>query len=118
VHIADIVLDLSKNDIGDIGGIALGSSLQTNECLKELDLGWNKMRAKGINGMLQGCKDNSNLVALNISHNGIGDQAGILAEFLSKTQLVKLDIGFTRLSDQSVPPLLKGLDANRTLSLQ
>jgi Ran GTPase-activating protein (RanGAP) involved in mRNA processing and transport len=110
-------LDLSRNEIGDIGGIALGSGIQANGGLQDLNLAWNHMRPKGVTAILQGSKDNSNLVSLNISHNGIGDQANVLADFLAKTQLNKLDISYTRLSDQSGGPMLKGLDANRTFKL-
>jgi hypothetical protein len=55
------------------------------------------------------------MVSMNIAHNGIGDQANYLAEYLSRTQIARLDISFTRMSDTSFAPLLKGLEANRTL---
>jgi hypothetical protein len=48
-------LDLSHNDIGDIGGIALGQNLVGTD-LRELSLGWNNLRTKGLQGLLNGCK--------------------------------------------------------------
>jgi Ran GTPase-activating protein (RanGAP) involved in mRNA processing and transport len=99
--------------MGDIGGIALGGSLQSNESLKELNLSWNQIRNRGMNAIFQGCKDNSNLLSLNVSHNGIGEQNSSLGEFLAKSQLNKLDISYTRLSDAIVNTLIRGIDSNR-----
>jgi Ran GTPase-activating protein (RanGAP) involved in mRNA processing and transport len=98
-----------------LGAISLGECLRGNSTLKELDIGWNQIRIRGLQVFLSGCKDLSNLNFLNIEHNGIGDQGNCLTEYLAKCQITKFNLGYTRMSDVSFPTLIKGLEGNKTL---
>jgi Leucine-rich repeat (LRR) protein len=60
------VLDLSHNQIEDVGAIALGTNLAMNSSLKELSLAFNRIRSKGAIAMLSALKEAGSLVHLNL----------------------------------------------------
>lgn len=49
-------MDLSHNEIGDIGGISLGQGVANNSNLSELDISWNELRVRGVIGFLNAVK--------------------------------------------------------------
>jgi hypothetical protein len=49
-------LDLSFNEIGEMGALGLGTGLMVNDTLKELYLSWNNLRGKGLIGFLGSMK--------------------------------------------------------------
>ena len=53
-----IELDLSYNEIGDIGATELGIALEVNNELMKIDLSWNHIRPKGVAGFLSHSKVN------------------------------------------------------------
>jgi Ran GTPase-activating protein (RanGAP) involved in mRNA processing and transport len=71
-------LNLSDNDIDDVGAIALASMLKDNKTITELDLSSNNIGddgAKALAGMLE---KNKTITILNLSSNGIGIE-GVVA---------------------------------------
>ncbi|KAJ3276390.1 Centrosomal protein of 78 kDa [Terramyces sp. JEL0728] len=111
------VLDISRNDIGDIGGIALGNGLLHNEGLRELNVSWNQMRIRGIAGFLNGAKDNTVLSKLDLSHNGVGDNGNCFISYLGKSAAIKsLNLSYTRMDDGSFAGLWKAVESNRSLT--
>ncbi|KAJ1332548.1 hypothetical protein BSLG_008850 [Batrachochytrium salamandrivorans] len=77
------VLDLSYNQIGNLGGLALGVALVANETLRDLNVSWNEMRSRGIGALLTGAKN-----------NGIGENGAAVNQFLARnTTVTTLDIG-------------------------
>lgn len=55
------MLDISHNEIGDIGGIALGAGLCANDGLGVFNAGWNQIRQKGMNALINGLRVRVNL---------------------------------------------------------
>lgn len=51
-----LALDLSHNEIGDIGALALGQGLAQNDNLNEFDISWNEIRVRGVIGFLNAVK--------------------------------------------------------------
>ena len=49
-------MDLSHNEIGDIGALALGQGLAQNDSLNEFDISWNEIRVRGMIGFLNDIK--------------------------------------------------------------
>lgn len=49
-------LDLSRNKLGEIAGVALGPAIAENSSIKHLDLSWNHLRRKGAVAIAQGIK--------------------------------------------------------------
>ncbi|KAJ1332212.1 hypothetical protein BSLG_008874 [Batrachochytrium salamandrivorans] len=108
------LLDLSYNQIGNLGGLALGVALVANETLRDLNVSWNEMRSRGIGALLTGAKDNISLIYLNIRNNGIGENGAAVNQFLARnTTVTTLDIGFTRCDDPSMIAIAKAIEANR-----
>lgn len=52
--------------------------------------------------------------SLNVAHNGIGDAGNQMITFLLKTNVVRLNIGYTRIGDSQFAAFLRGLEGNRT----
>lgn len=108
-------LDLSHNQIGDIGALSIGQGIAGNDSLNEFDISWNEIRVRGIIGFLNAVKDNQELTSLNVAHNGIGDVGNQLIAFLSKTNIVRLNIGYSRIGDSQFAAFLRGLESNRSI---
>ncbi|KAI8854220.1 hypothetical protein BC829DRAFT_413153 [Chytridium lagenaria] len=117
------VLDLSHNNIGDMGAIALGAGILANDSLKELNLvsltpnkAWNQIRARGISGFLNHIKDNVTLATLSLRNNGVGDLGQAVSAYLLKSNaIISLDISRMRISDTAITAIAKGLEQNYTI---
>ncbi|KAJ1550298.1 hypothetical protein HK096_007716, partial [Nowakowskiella sp. JEL0078] len=105
-----LVLDLSKNQIGDIGAIALGTGLIENDTLKEINIGWNQIRSKGFNGFLLQLKDNASITHINMENNGFGDNGGPLVAYLSRNNTIQSLV--VRLGDSAMISISKSIESN------
>src|SRR5687768_15581488 len=69
-------LYLSTNQIGDIGGAAIGKALKVNHTLTKLYLGYNKIGDTGGAAIGEALKVNHILTLLDLGENQIGDTGG------------------------------------------
>jgi Ran GTPase-activating protein (RanGAP) involved in mRNA processing and transport len=64
------MLDLSKNNIGQSGGVAIAAMLAANNALVELDLAWNALRPVAAEAIAQALSANNTLQRLSLAWNG------------------------------------------------
>jgi Ran GTPase-activating protein (RanGAP) involved in mRNA processing and transport len=82
-------LNLSRCLITDAGATVLGESLLGNSSLITLHLAWNKIGAKGARALVAGLTDSPCLEAIDLSHNGLGDQGGVhMGELVRRTEVL------------------------------
>jgi len=68
-------LNMSNNDLSDMGATALARGLAHSEgCLENIDLSQNNISSKGIVALAKAVRINKRLTNLNISFNPIGDE--------------------------------------------
>lgn len=78
-------LDLGHNMLDNAAGRALGDMLERNDCLEELELGWNNLHAEDecVVPLLKGVRKNTGLKRLGLAWNAItGDERVIEAMHL------------------------------------
>jgi hypothetical protein len=68
------ILNLSNNEMGDIGTIELANGLNSNTTLLEINLSNNNIGDKGLNVLATVLKVNKSIIDLNLSNNNIGDK--------------------------------------------
>ena len=68
-----ITLDISNNNIGNIGASALASALKVNKILVTLNISNNNIGNIGATALAGALKVNKKLITLDISNNNIGD---------------------------------------------
>ena len=104
-------LDLSGNNIGSNGAVALAKGLKHCTNLKKLYLHCNSIGSDGALPLAEGLKCCTNLHALNLSYNSIGsDGAVALAEGLKCcTNLQTLCLSYNTIGSDGVVALAKGL---------
>ena len=101
-------INISNNTIGVQAADDIGNFLSKNTELKELDLSYNNLDARGISNICRTLKI-SHLTKINISNNAIGEQAADdIGNFLSKnTKLKELDISCNNLYESGIKTLCK-----------
>ena len=113
-------LDISHNNIGDEGTIALAEALGEggNTTLTKLDISYNKI-GKGASHLAKALKENKTLMSLNIETNSSGDEEiKAIAEALCEggnTTLTELDISYNHLGNNGLAALINTLKENKTL---
>ncbi|XP_078381247.1 NLR family CARD domain-containing protein 4-like [Oculina patagonica] len=112
-------LNLSGNDIGDVGAAGLAEALQNNKNLTELDLSYNYIGDHGATGLAAPLQKNTGLTGLSLFHNYIGDQGAVgLAEALKKnTSLTELDLSENNIWDEGAAGLAEALKKNTNLAV-
>ncbi|CAG9785261.1 unnamed protein product [Diatraea saccharalis] len=95
-------LRLSYNDLGPESALALCAAIEGNNQFTHLDLSWNKLfPAKGIGDLLRMLGENTVLVELNLSWNGL-TVAQPLRKVMTIPTLKVLDLSNNRLTPASV----------------
>ncbi|CAF1017443.1 unnamed protein product [Adineta steineri] len=113
-----IQLDLSRNQIKDIGARYLNTGLQLSQTLTILDLSHNQIGDAGISELSIGLKSNETLTTLDLSDNQIKNEG---AQFLGailelNTTLTTLNLSKNCIECQGVIDLSNALHLNHTLS--
>ena len=119
IHIAEIIentssiskLDLSNNAIGNNGLCTLCEALSTNTSLKTLNLRNCSLTISDDNGaaLYQLLITNNSLEYLYLSHNTVTSCRHIAAGLAVNKTLRTLELGFCKLTDQSIEELSTGL---------
>ncbi|XP_063678129.1 leucine-rich repeat-containing protein 74B-like [Bolinopsis microptera] len=109
--------DLSRNCIGEKGGLLFGPAVAANESLEYLNLSWNNIRRKGAIAIANGLKNNVMLKHMNLSWNGFGDEGAVaIGEALkNNTILTWLDVSHNRITAEGIKFLAKAVEANEGL---
>lgn len=114
---AVILLDLSINEVGDEGVVALAQSLKDNQTLTELNLEANDFTRVGIVELVSCLNNNKVLRKLEIGHNMCNSEgARRMGELLrNNTALTYLGLDGSRLGCDGAQHLAAALCANTTL---
>ena len=111
-------LDLSSNNIGDGGAIALAEALKVNASLTVLYLMSNGISPAGASALAEMLKLNTSLTVLNLNYNNIGAGASALAEvFKVNTSLTDLDLNNNNIGDGGAIVLAEALKVNTSLTV-
>lgn len=79
-------LNLSQCLVGDLGCDELGKLFAANGYLRYINLSWNNIGAPGMIAMCEGLMNSQSLIVLNLAHNKITDEAApALSKFISST---------------------------------
>jgi V8-like Glu-specific endopeptidase/Ran GTPase-activating protein (RanGAP) involved in mRNA processing and transport len=112
-----VTLNLSSNEIGDSGAVALGETLKTNITLTSLDLDNNQIGVPGSIALAETLKINTTLMNLGLGCRIGSSGAVALAEALKiNTTLTSLGLGSNRIGDFVVEALVEALKTNTTLT--
>lgn len=106
-------LDISSNDITDIGGSALA---QTLFGLKELILYDNKIGDLTAEAFARSLKKNTTLKVLGLSHNSIGTSGAIALAQSLNTTLTTLYLYETNIGKEGACALKSALEENHTMT--
>ena len=112
-------LDISYNDIGDIGITVIAESLENNSSLRELDLSYNLICEDGVSALATALRNpNSALKNLYIQFNSIRDIGVIALSSVLRhpnSKLEKLDISYNSIGDIGINALANALENNSTI---
>lgn len=113
------VLNLKGNELGDEDAIAMGSFMERNKSLEELDVSWNAIHLRGAAALAKGLKANKTLRTLCLSRNNISNKGALkLGEALKINRYLQvLDVTNCGFNEIGVEDILKGLRANSTLEV-
>ena len=105
------VLNISHNSIINETIRELKIILLRSTELKEFDLSFNSLCVSDAVNILQGMKNISNLVTINLSHNNITDEAAdeLANVLLHNTSLQKIDLSCNNLSTSDAIKIFKGM---------
>ena len=111
-------VDLSYNNIGDDGAIALAEALENNTALEELSVGNNIIGDTGATALAEALETNIALKTLWLYSNNIGDNGAIaLANALTiNTVLAELYLSENKIGDTGAIALAKALETNTALT--
>ena len=110
-------LDLSYNDLGDDGVIAIAHALRSNTTLTTLNLTRTNIGDRAALAMIEALSHNQALSHLHICNRNITDQTTLaLAEYLKNNHtLVELNFVCNGITNQGVIAILRALTINNTL---
>ena len=113
-----IALDITKNDIGEEGAIALATALKANSTLTSLNVADNNIGATGTKALAAVLKDNSTLTSLNVSLNSLGDiGATAFADAIrTNATLTSLVLANNKIGVAGAEALADALKTNSTLT--
>ena len=108
-------LDLSKNNIGDEGVVALAKALP-NTRIEELKLNMNEITEVGVAEICNAVKSTPTLVELYLGGNNLTDtSAKFLAETIRSCPLKKLNLNLNKFTDKGVAYLAEAIAESITL---
>ncbi|XP_068686719.1 leucine-rich repeat-containing protein 74A-like [Montipora foliosa] len=113
------VLNLKGNELGDEDAITVGSFLEWNESLEELDLSWNAIHLQGAAALAKGLKTNRALRSVSLSRNSISNKGaleiGKALKVNRKLQILDVtNCGFNEIGAENI---LEGLRNNTVLEV-
>ena len=112
-------LDISGNNIGDVGIACLATVLQANTTMKRLDIGrnLNGIAVNGAKSLGKAISVNSSLEVLDIGGNSIGDEgvAHIANALQTNTTMKALIVFECGISDKGAESLARALSVNSSL---
>lgn len=99
------------------GGEAIGSMLNVNLNIQELDLSWNVLRFINSTPIAKSLELNYNLKELNISYNACGDQGAMVFGHALRVNsaLETLNLAYNSIGVKGALVLASGLAANKSL---
>ena len=105
------VLNISEGSVISETVNELVSILLCNTGLKEFDLSYNSLFMSDSINILQGMKNVSNLVTINLSHTYITDEAAdeLATVLLHNTSLQNIDLSYNNLSTSDAIKIFKGM---------
>jgi Ran GTPase-activating protein (RanGAP) involved in mRNA processing and transport len=108
---------LSHNQIADVGAQAIADALSKNRTLTEIDLSHNQIADVGAQEIADALSKNRTLTEIDLSHNQIADVgAQEIAEALSENRtLPKIDLSHNQIADVGAQAIAEALSKNRTL---
>ncbi|CAK4121289.1 unnamed protein product [Aphanomyces euteiches] len=118
VHGHLVSVNLSNNDIGDVGGQLLGTTLAASTCaIRDLDLSWNHICQAGAIAIGRALHTNACVHTLNLSMNQFGDAGAheIAAALLVNRTLQRLDLSRNNLTGSAAVTLSYCIRHNPTL---
>ena len=112
-------LNLSNNDITDIGASLIGQAMEINRSLKILDISHNEFSDDGVTAISMYIRNNTFLQELDLSENKISDRgANEISDLIQYNKSLKvLDISCMCISDSGVTIISKYLENNRSLQV-
>ena len=112
-------LDLSYNNIANIGTVSISECLKNNNTLRELNISHNTISNNGITYIVKGLQTNTTLQKLDVSNNNLSDYAALVfSDYLKdKNTIQELNISHNKISNNGIISIAKGMQANFTLKL-
>eukprot|EP00808_Paulinella_micropora_P007601 g17915.t1 len=110
-------LDLSSENLGQVGASAVAKGLQVNTAVQTLDISYNMLGDKGAAFIAEAIKVNKTLQTLNIDWNSIGAQgAEHIAEALKVNKTLQaLGLRSNNIGDDGAKAIGKALEVNPIL---
>ena len=110
-------LDISNNNISDLGVHQIARALHENQTLQTLNISSNDIQADGAKAMAKALHENQTLQTLNISSNDIqADGAKVMAEALHENKALQyLDISNNNILDNGVIAISECIKKNSSL---
>ena len=118
-NICLLELNLSKNNIGRNGIIAIAKAIQVNTLLQKFDISECQVADDGAAAISDSLKCNHSLQELKLSQNNItSDGAKKIAEAIQVNKMLqKLDISYNRISDDGAASISDSLKINKSLQV-
>lgn len=111
-------LILRENQLGTIGGQAIGKALHYNTTLTELDLSLNQLTDRGGQAILQALSDsNKTLKKLSLSWNELKDKSGKAAARIiyKNSSLTQVNLSLNQLGEKSGYAIAQAITVNTSL---
>ena len=110
-------LDISNNNISDLGAQEIARALHENQTLQALNISCNNIRVDGAKAMAEALHENKELQYLDISNNNILDNGVIaISECMKKhSKLQQLVISGNNISSKGTHQLAEAVKINTTL---
>jgi len=110
-------LDLGGNRIGAKGAKALAAALDKNSVITTLDLGYNGIGDQGAKALAAALEKNSALKTLDLFHNDIGIEGtkALAAALMKNSALTRLHLGYNSVGNEGSKALARALGNNSAL---
>jgi len=109
------VLNLANNSIEEVGIANISEILKKNKTLKELNLRWNQITDEGWKNICIALRVNNTLEVLDLGSTNIKILHYIRDVLMCNRGLVKLNLEFNSLCENSIKETCNGLCSNKTL---
>ncbi|ETV96776.1 hypothetical protein, variant [Aphanomyces invadans] len=120
IHPHLLSVNLTNNEIGDVGGQLLGATLAAATCtIQDLNLSWNQICHAGATAIGHALQTNRSVQHLNLSMNRFGDDGGhqVAAALLVNTTLRTVDMTRNNLMGSTAVSLSYAIEHNPKAAL-